>query len=450
MTTMMNELTSAREFLRRCFPGDGRVLCAVSGGLDSMCLLHFVSRQPGLTVAAAHFNHRLRDTAGRDEAFVRDWCAGRDIPFFAGDGDVAVMARKEGLSVEEAARRARYAFLENTAAEGGFDAILTAHHADDNAETVLLNLIRGTGTAGLAGIPRVRGNILRPFLETSRAELAAYAAAHDIPHVEDETNTDPDAAARNRLRLQVMPLLKEINPAAAENIAAAAAILARESEAMEAVAAQLAEKVSVTAEGVSVPCDELLTVPGAVAERAVLQLLALAAGKRKDISASHVKAVLELAERGDDGWAVALPCSLTARKTDGILRICRETKEGSVPLLPGEPVRWGGYLLTLLEHPAGEGLSLREPRPEESVTVKPCEPGAYMTLPGARGARSIKRLCTDRRIRPEERDRLPAIYVNDHPAAVWRLGTDINFLPVGEACRFIQIMKETEENDHGQ
>jgi len=449
MTTMTNELSSARDFLRRRFPKDGRVLCAVSGGLDSMCLLHFVSRRSGLTVAAAHFNHQLRDTAVRDEAFVRDWCAGRDIPFFSGGGDVAAMAREEGLSVEEAARKARYAFLENTATEGGFDAILTAHHADDNAETVLLNLIRGTGSAGLTGIPRERGKILRPFLEIPRTELAAYAAAYGIPHVEDETNLDPDAAARNRLRLQVMPLLREINAAAAENISAAAGVLARESEAMEIMAARLAKRAEQTECGVSIPCADLLSVPRAAAERAVLRLLAAAAGRRKDIAAVHVEAVLELAERGDDGWAVALPYGLTARKTDGILRICRENPAEQVILRPNVPTRWGEYILTLLEHPVGEGLTVRELRPEEKVTVKSCDPGAYLTLPGERGARSIKRLCIDCRIGPEERDRLPAIYVEDHPAAVWRLGTDINFLPGGTSCRFIQIMKETEESDHG-
>ena len=450
MTTIMNEMTSAREFLRRRFPEGGRVLCAVSGGLDSMCLLHFVSRQEGLTVAVAHFNHRLRETANRDEAFVRDWCAGQGIPFLAGSGDVAVLAQTEGLSTEEAARRLRYAFLEQTAKDGGFDAILTAHHADDNAETVLLNLIRGTGTAGLAGIPQVRGNILRPFLRITRTELAAYAAAHEIPHVEDETNADPNAATRNRLRLQVLPLLKEINPAAVENITAAAAVLARESEAMETLAAQVAEKARVTAESVSIPCNELLTVPDAVAERAVLQLLETAAGHRKDLSAAHVKAVLELVEWGNGGWAVALPYGLTARSTDAVLRIRREAKTETVHLLPGVPVRWGAYTLTLLEQPEGEGLFLREPRPGESVAVGPCAPGAYMTLPEARGARSIKRLCIDRRIGPQARDRLPTIYVNDHPAAVWQLGTDINFLPEGEPFRFIQIIKETEENDHDQ
>ena len=114
--------------------------------------------------------------------------------------------------MEEAARRLRYDFLNKAAEDGNYDAIFTAHHADDNAETVLLNLIRGTGSAGLAGIPQVRGKVCRPFLRVPRAELADYAAAHGVPHVEDATNADPDAAARNALRSAVMPVLRQINP----------------------------------------------------------------------------------------------------------------------------------------------------------------------------------------------------------------------------------------------
>ena len=135
---------------------EGGALCAVSGGLDSMCLLEMTVRQgqkQGRRVAAAHFNHQLRGAeADRDEAFVRDWCAAREIPFFAGRGDVRAFAEETGRTVEEAARQLRYKFLEETRRREGFGCILTAHHADDSAETMLLNLLRGTGLKGLTGI----------------------------------------------------------------------------------------------------------------------------------------------------------------------------------------------------------------------------------------------------------------------------------------------------------
>ncbi len=248
--TTTNELPAAAEFLGRRFPHGGRVLCAVSGGLDSMCLLHFMLEQPGFRVTAAHFNHRLRGAeADRDESFVRDYCAQRHIPFVSGSGDVRALAEREGLSTEEAARRLRYAFLKETAAERGCDAILTAHHADDNAETMLLNLLRGTGSAGLAGIPPVRGNICRPFLRVTRLELAEYAQNHHIPHVEDETNDDPDAAARNALRGSVLPVLRQLNPRFAENMARTASILREESDALESMARGLLDQVKELPDG---------------------------------------------------------------------------------------------------------------------------------------------------------------------------------------------------------
>ena len=153
---------------------EGGALCAVSGGLDSMCLLEMTVRQgqkQGRRVAAAHFNHQLRGAeADRDEAFVRDWCAAREIPFFAGRGDVRVFAEETGRTVEEAARQLRYKFLEETRRREGFGCILTAHHADDSAETMLLNLLRGTGLKGLTGIPEKRDCILRQIGRASCRE----------------------------------------------------------------------------------------------------------------------------------------------------------------------------------------------------------------------------------------------------------------------------------------
>jgi tRNA(Ile)-lysidine synthase len=122
-----------------------------------MCLLHYLDtwgRRRGFSVGAAHFNHRLRPAADRDEEFVRDWCAGRGIPFFAGSGDVRSLAEEQGLTLEEGGRKLRYDFLRETAEREGFSAVLTAHHTADNAETMLLNLIRGTGPRASAASRR--------------------------------------------------------------------------------------------------------------------------------------------------------------------------------------------------------------------------------------------------------------------------------------------------------
>ena len=261
---------------------DQRVLCAVSGGLDSMCLLFMLDswcKDRGGQVIAAHFNHQLRGAeADRDEAFVREACARRRVPLTAGRGDVRSFAEREGLSLEEAARTLRYAFLHRAAETEGCERIYTAHHADDNAETVLLNLVRGTGLRGLTGMDWRRGPLFRPLLEVSREELAEYATRWDIPHVEDETNANPDAASRNFLRLRVMPLLKELNPRAAEHICQTAGQLRTVDSSLEEDAAARTDHAERQKGRVILSVDALDHAPDAVRPRMLLRLFDLLGG----------------------------------------------------------------------------------------------------------------------------------------------------------------------------
>ena len=428
------------------WPASGeRVLCAVSGGLDSMCLLHMLAQRCGAgNVTAAHFNHRLRKTADRDEAFVRDYCAARGIPFVRDEGDVARAAKEEGLSPEEAGRKLRYAFLRRAAAERGGIPVYTAHHADDNAETILLNLVRGTGIAGLAGMEHAANGLRRPLLNKTRAELAAYAAAHRIPHVEDETNADPDAAARNLLRLRVMPLLRELNPRAAEHMNQTAGQLRDIDRFLEEEAARRIACAQMGSGGVSLPGNALREAPAAVRPRMLLRLFDLLGVGRKDIGAAHLEALAGLADKR--AGQLDLPYGVTARYEGDCLLLARSGQLPEQRLLPGVPLHWGGYTLTLLDRREREGLALRSGA--EAVTAAPCRGGERLTLPGASGARTVKRLCLDRHISPAEREGLPAIFLDGRLAAVWPLGMDVEFLPEGEACRFIQIIKETEENHH--
>ena len=442
---------------RWILPGRGKtVLCAVSGGLDSMCLLHLLlawCQAHGGQVVAAHFNHGLRREAGRDEEFVRNWCAGRGVPFLSGCGDVAGLAKAQGLSAEEAGRQLRYAFLRREAEQLGGARIYTAHHADDNAETVLFNLIRGTGTAGLSGMAWQQDGVFRPLLAVRRRELAAYAAAEGIPHVEDATNLDPDAAARNFLRLRVMPLLEEVNSAAVRNINRAAAHVRTADQAIEAEAARRTAHVEVQEGRVTLSRQVLAEADAAVRPRMLLRLFDLLGVGRRDITAAHLNAIWRLAR--DTLWGresrLDLPHGVTARYCRGWLVLeTRPQRLTEVQLLPDCPVTWGDWRLTLLDHQEGTGLALRLRRQEEhlGVTVGPVVPGERLTLPGGRGSRSIKRLCLDRRIPLSERERLPAIYAGGRLAAVWRLGVDEAFAPpAGEPCRFVQITACTEQQD---
>ena len=427
-------------------PGEA-VLCAVSGGLDSMCLLRMLAgwrRERGGELTAAHFNHGLRGpAAGRDEDFVREICKQWNIPLVMGRGDVREYAGREGCSIEEAARILRYAFLREAA---GPRRIYTAHHADDNAETVLLNLIRGTGLKGLTGMDWQRDGLCRPLLAASREELESYAARWNVPHIEDETNADPEAAARNLLRLQVMPLLRELNPRAVEHICGAARRLQGVDRSLERDAAERTAHVEVREGRVTLSADALSGAPEAVRPRMLLRLFDLLGAGRKDIGAAHLNAILDLTP----GGSLSLPHGVTVRYFRRWLILeTRPQDLTEVRLVPGRPLKWGGRTLTLLDQPEGEGIAFFwRGRPGESpaVTVGPCVPGERLTLPGARGSRNVKRLCLDRGISLAERDRLPAVYVNGQLAAVWRLGVDTAFAPGGgEPVRFVKIA-ETEKH----
>ncbi len=195
-------------------PRGSAVLAAFSGGADSSALLHFlcsVRGKRGLRVFAAHVNHGLRGAeADRDEAFVRGVCRAWGVPLFAARVNVRAEAEKTGESEELCGRRLRYAFFEKTAAALGAR-IATAHTLSDCVETILFNLARGTGLSGLCGIPPVRGNIVRPLIETTRAEVEAYCRENGLDFVTDSTNFSR-VYGRNRVRLDVVPALRTINP----------------------------------------------------------------------------------------------------------------------------------------------------------------------------------------------------------------------------------------------
>ncbi len=424
-----------------------------------MCLLHLLDRwcrERGGQLSAAHFNHHLRgEAADRDEAFVREICKSWDIPLTVGQGDVGEYAKRKGLSLEEAARNLRYAFLRSAASERHCKYLYTAHHADDNAETVLLNLIRGTGLKGLAGMDWERDGLCRPLLGVTRAELEEYAAQWEIPHIEDETNCDPEAAGRNFLRLRVIPLLKEQNPRVVEHICRTAAQLRKVDRSLEEDAAARSAHVEVQQGRVTLSMDALAAAPAAVRPRMLLRLFDLLGVGRKDIGAVHLEALMDLSRStawGKEG-RLSLPHGVTARYCRRWLIL--ETRPPiltEAQLVPGRSLSWGDYVLTLLDRrEKGDGIPFFwSGRPGQSpvVTVAPCVPGERLTLAGAPGSRSVKRLCLDRKISLAERDRLPAVYVNGTLAAVWRLGVDAAFAPEGGApCRFIKLEKQNMEED---
>ena len=198
----------------RLFETPTAVVVGASGGADSMTLLHLLHTWPddGLRVIAVHVHHGLRrEEADRDEALVRDFCADNGIEYVCERADVRALAEEWSVGTEEAGRRVRYDAFERVRREHNADLIATAHNADDVAETVLMHILRGSGVGGLCSIPAKRGRIVRPLLECTRAEIEDYCAENGVPYIVDSTNTDM-TYTRNRVRHQLLPLLREMNP----------------------------------------------------------------------------------------------------------------------------------------------------------------------------------------------------------------------------------------------
>lgn len=423
------------------------VICAVSGGIDSMCLLHLTAAwgaERGIEVIAAHFHHGLRgETADRDQDFVRTWCAGQGIPFVTKRGDTAQWAASHGLTVEEAGRELRYAFLRETARQKKAGLILTAHHADDNAETMLLNLCRGTGSGGLMGIPPRRGEIARPLIEVTRQEMEAYGEAFGIPHVEDETNAS-DFAARNLLRHQVIPVLRRINPRAVENMGRTAAIVRQENEAVEAQVTGVLHQVCRDGEAVRLPVAALEQVPEALRQRVFLELWKRMEIGRKDLGSVHLQQLSRMSE----GSELHLPHGMIALREEGQIELRpRPRSPGEQPLPETGTLLWGRFeiLCRLTEAPPGpDTITLR--RDAGPLRVSVCRGTERMELPGSRGGRSVKRLFADRGIPVWQREDLPAVYAGQRIAAVWKVGVDRAFLPrPGEKALQIEITEKGNE-----
>ena len=276
-----------------CPPGS-RVLVAISGGSDSVALLFLLrelAENGKFTVAGlAHLNHGLRPTAERDQRFCQELADRLHLRIAVKTEDVKGFARVRNLSVEDAARRIRYDFLEQAAGAFGADRIAVGHTQDDQAETFLLKLIRGAGLTGLGGIRPRRGRVIRPLLDAARGDLRTYLSVVGEHWIEDESNEDL-ANPRNRIRHRVLP---ELDCAAGAStrpaIARAAGLVREDTEWLDELAERRYTQLAVTSEdGVAIEAAVLAAEPAPVRRRVLLKALRVAAGER-EVGLDHVEA----------------------------------------------------------------------------------------------------------------------------------------------------------------
>lgn len=439
-------LAKARDFCREkdmLPPAGGVMLCAVSGGRDSMALLSFLEQlaaEKGFILHAAHYNHMLRPTADRDEDFVRLWCADRHIPLACGTCDVRAWAREQGASLEDAARTLRYRFLEETADRVGAQHIATAHHVQDNAETVLLHLLRGTGLRGLGGIAPVRGRVVRPFLETDRRDIDAYVEENNIPYVEDESNADI-AFARNRLRIEVMPLLEKLAPGSTARIAGTAAILREEENHLAQESAGLLPPAE--EDKISLPVNTLMSRDLAIRRRLVRSMAQqLGVG----LTAAQTDAVLAL---GSGGF-LDLPDGLQAYRQAHRLTLRRLSPPPEPLELHAGKQLWGGHTVRVAVTaeglpPEGNSAALSADKITGPLTIAAWDGTGRLAVEN--GSRSIKRLFADQGIPADQREEHPALYCDGKPVAVLGVAVDWAFRSQpGE--KTITVVWEKEERGH--
>lgn len=407
---MLNELL--KQLLRYDMVSAGEhVTCAVSGGADSMALLwgmYLLRDKLGFRLEAAHFNHHLRGVeSDRDEAFVRDFCAQFDIPLTI--GNAYITAGKKGL--EAAARDARYAFFDTLSGK-----IATAHTADDNAETVLMHLIRGTGLKGLGGIAPVNGRLIRPLLTATRQQVEAFLDEYHIRFVEDSSNAS-DAFLRNRIRHHVIPLLKSENPKLAENVSAMAMRLRQDAQVLEDLS-QYSQVPSVSA---------LKAMPASLRRRVLARFLTQC--RVKEPESAHILQAEALVFSENPSAKAVFPKGI-------ILQRCYDRLEvgtNSAPLprlllagkgemtLPGLQVRWGPATEiintpnTFTVIPVGD-LCLRSRTAGDEIRLNA-------------GTKTLKKLFIDRKIPAAQREQIPVLADDLGVIGVYGIGIHLDRLP---------------------
>ena len=420
---MLNKLATFLEENQMLQPGDV-LICAVSGGADSVALLfamYLLKDKLDIHLSAAHFNHHLRGSeSDRDARFVEDFCGGLGIPLYMGEG--TVVPGEKGL--EAAARDARYAFLMGLPGK-----IATAHTADDNAETVLLHLVRGTGLKGLGGISPVSGRLLRPMLTVTRREVENFLQEYHLKHVEDSSN-ESDVFLRNRIRHEVMPLLRRENPRIGENLSRLALGLRLDEEFLEAQA-------SAPQPGVS----RLRQLHPAVRRR-YLRLFLEDSGVREP-EQSHIELADSLVFSDNPSARGDFPGGKTIAREYDRLVLLEESDELPERRLtcPGRtelPEAGLAAVCTPAEN-LENGPEVFTVVPRGQMVLRSRRSGDVLRLSG--GRKLLKKRMIDQKIPAARRGRIPVLCDDDGILGVWGFGADLDRIAKGLPAVTVRFVK---------
>jgi len=475
----MNKLINkVQEYAKvnKMFPESGPLLICVSGGADSMCLLEIANQisqneksSTNFSIAVAHFNHQLRgEESDRDEAFVEKACENYGVPLYIGRGNVAEYAKEHGLSVEEAARDMRYEFFYETASTIGAVKIATAHTMDDNAETMLINLARGAGSNGMSGIPPIRDSrnnvqVVRPLLCISKDEVVAFVTDESVPYVDDSTNS-LDIYTRNKVRLNIIPLIKELNPRFNEATTMTAELLRAdesyisdvaevfiqdhcigeciENATFPAIRATTATRATTANITKRVSTEKLAKLPFAVSSRVIRKLYG------GNLSFNHVKDVLELCSHSSPSASLSLPKMTVYREYELMVFDASSVSDNCeiTPIFPtvGNCYEMQDIGIKIICKSAIYDENMHKAEINTTftsfvfksidicgkMTVGSRSEGDFIKLQGQRGTKSLKKLFIEKRIPVRKRNLVPVISDEKGVLGIYKLGVGTRAEPM--------------------
>ncbi|MCD8098775.1 MAG: tRNA lysidine(34) synthetase TilS [Lachnospiraceae bacterium] len=449
----------------KMLPAGTPVLVGFSGGPDSAALLALLKEYGALhgnPVRAVHMHHGIRgESADRDLMFCEAFCREREIPFRAFKRDVPGLAGKEGLSIEEAGRKARYeVFRQCMEAEPGMRTAL-AHHQNDQAETMLFRLMRGTGLKGLGGMRPVSLPYIRPLLCVGKDEILRWLAQEQIPWAEDESNADL-SYERNRIRHQLIVPMEEIRPGSAARMAAAAERLQEDEDFMEQETERTWKHyVRVREQGVDIQLTAFKELHLAIRKRLVLRCMEQLRGSARDLEAVHVEQICALAS-GKHGSRIQLPgdtCAVLGYREISLRRAKKEPEiTTEIPVMRDDSVVYEEHEFlgeTFLFSLEAAGKNEKIPtncytkwfdydKIREGAVLRTRRPGDYLAN-GKGSHKKLKDYLIDCKLPREERDK--CILLADGSHVIWAVGLRISedYKVSGQTKRILKVRKKNAE-----
>jgi len=406
---------------KELFNKNDYIVAAVSGGADSVCLLHLLYRLRDMwnfNLSCAHINHGIRKEAEADASFVASLCQKWDIPFLLHKEDVMKKAKLEKKSLELVGREVRYTFLKSL----GADVIVTAHNKNDVAESVLLHFIRGCGPEGLSGIiPKREDGICRPLLRFTRAEIEAYLCENNLSWCNDESNADT-RYTRNKIRHEIIPLLLEVNPSFFDAVFKTADIIREENSYMQRMTDSL-ESVKSEGDVIFFSVEKLLSVPIALRRRAVRSVAE---------SFADTNRILDLLLKAN-GTVQSLTNGKIAERENGKIAVYSRFKEEPLPVVLPEKgeITFGPYRIIVGEN----GVAL----PKKRYTVRSRRSGDLFAPEGMEGRKKVGDFFTDNKIPNRLRNQIPLFVYDGEIAMVGDLRRSRNFIPEDNNVLYIKL-----------